>query len=162
MRLFIAIQLNDRMRRCAADIQQSLRLQGVRGNFTDLENLHLTLAFIGEFPDPEPVLDVMETVSIQPFSLTLDGIGHFGDLWWAGLKNSPPLQSVVRRLRRALADADIPFDRKKFSPHITLVRRASLIIPPEVTIPSVDMTVDHITLFRSDRGKNGMIYTELG
>ena len=32
--------------------------------------------------------------------------------------------AISRRLRRALAEADVPFDRKKFSPHITIIRRA--------------------------------------
>ena len=33
---------------------------------------------------------------------------------------------------------------------------------PETNVPAVSMTVDSISLFRSDRGKNGMIYTEIG
>jgi len=33
---------------------------------------------------------------------------------------------------------------------------------PEVTIPEQKMTVRHVSLMRSDRGKNGMIYTEIG
>ena len=32
----------------------------------------------------------------------------------------------MRRLRRALAEKGIPFDRKNFNPHITLVRKAFL------------------------------------
>ena len=72
----------------------------------------------------------------------------------------------MRRLRRALAEADIPFDRKKFSPHITIIRRGkgSLADVPEGEIDQyfgASMTVDHISLMRSDRGKSGMIYTEL-
>jgi 2'-5' RNA ligase len=33
---------------------------------------------------------------------------------------------------------------------------------PGISIPHKSMTVDKITLYRSDRGKHGMIYTELG
>lgn len=143
-------------------IQTSMRNQGVRGSFTGRWNLHVTLAFIGEFPDPDQVLDVMDTVTFEPFDIALEGAGRFGDLWWAGLRRSDALYSYVRQLRHALADAGIPFDRKKFSPHITLVRRASVVIQPEILVPCTHMTVDCISLFRSDRGRNGMIYTELG
>ena len=128
--------------------------------------MHLTLAFIGDYDDPEYVKSVVDSIEIKPFDIKLSGIGAFRDLWWVGLENSAPLQAVVRRLRRALAEADIPFDRKKFSPHITIIRRGkgSMVDAPEGEIDQyfgASMTVDHISLMRSDRGKSGMIYTEL-
>lgn len=165
MRLFIAIRLSEELRSALKDVQAGLRRRGMRGNYTNVENLHLTLAFIGEYPDPQAVLDAMETVPFAPFSLRLDGFGHFGDLWWAGLADSEALTAYVGRLRRALAASDIPFDRKSFRPHITLVRRAvwggrgGL---PAAVIPEAGMEAGHVSLMRSDRGKNGMIYTELG
>ena len=166
MRLFIAINLNDEMKEALMDIQDTMRTYGIRGKETTAENMHLTLAFIGDYDDPEYVKSVVESIEVRPFEIKLKGIGVFRDLWWVGLENSAPLQAVARRLRRALAEADIPFDRKKFSPHITIVRRADgrLSDVPEEELSShfgVSMTVDHISLMRSDRGKNGMIYTEL-
>jgi len=165
MRLFIAIRLSADIRTALARMQADMRRRGVRGNYTDPENLHLTLAFLGEYPDPETVLDAIETVRFEPFSLRLEGLGHFGDLWWAGLSRSEDLTACVKRLRRALAEADIPFDRKKFTPHITLLRRAvwdERAGLPAASVPDRTMDVTHISLMRSDRGRNGMIYTELG
>ena len=165
MRLFIAIELSDGMKDALTRIQSDMRRRGVRGNYTNVENLHLTLAFIGEYPDPDPVLDAMETVKFRPFSLRLEGLGRFGDLWWAGLAGSGELTACAQRLRRALAEADIPFDRKRFSPHITLIRRAEWdgrAGLPSASVPDAETEVAAVTLMRSDRGKNGMIYTELG
>jgi 2'-5' RNA ligase len=165
MRLFIAIQLNDRIRTSLDEVQRRLIRQGVHGNFTPPDNLHLTLAFIGEYPDPDDVMQALEAVSFQPFSLGLEGFGSFGDLWWAGLSDSGELEALVRRIRHALSGSGIPFDRKRFSPHITLIRKASYSGRgklPEIAIPPESMTVDHVSLMRSDRGKHGMIYTELG
>ena len=119
------------MKNALINIQNEMYDKGIRGHFTPEENMHLTLAFIGEYPDTVPV------------------------------KDSAPLEAVVRRIRRALADNGIPFDRKKFSPHITLIRKARGEMPglrPE----TAGMTVNRISLMRSDRGKNGMIYTEVG
>ena len=164
MRLFIAIQLNTEMRDALEEIQGSLRLAGARGNFTREENLHLTLAFVGEHPDPDEVLDALETVAFRPFDIRLDGYGNFGDLWWVGVSDTAPLEAVARRVRRALADAGIPFDRKRFVPHITVLRRADFGRNelPALRIPEAGMTVERISLMRSDRGRNGMIYMELG
>lgn len=149
------------------EIQDTMRSYGIRGKKTLPDNMHLTLAFIGDYDDPVYVKDVIDSIEIKPFEIKLSGVGTFRDLWWVGLENSAPLLAVTRRLRRALAEANIPFDRKKFSPHITIIRRAegSLSDVPEESLAShfgASMTVDHISLMRSDRGKHGMIYTELG
>ena len=120
VRLFLAINLSRPMKDALVAAQNTMYDHGVRGNYTPEENLHLTLAFIGDYPKPETVLDALATVSFFPIPITLDGLGAFGDLWWAGLREAPALTAVVRRVRRALADNDIPFDRKRFSPHITL------------------------------------------
>ena len=163
MRLFIAIRLSDEIRSSIAGMQARMRQRDVRGNYTPKENLHLTLAFIGEYSDPDRVLEIISGLPFAPFELALNGMGSFGDLWWVGLEESQALKDYVRRLRHALAEAGIPYDRKRFSPHITLLRRASRdlavlgIQPPE----RVAMVADHASLMRSDRGKSGMIYTEL-
>lgn len=163
MRLFIAIQLNEEMKDALIDLQNQMYENGVRGNYTSEENLHLTLAFIGEYPDPDAVLDAMQTVSFTSFPLVLNGLGNFGNLWWAGLEDSPAIKAVVRRLRRALAEHEFPFDKKNFRPHITLLRKASLKNGAAfVDIKNTEMFVDKISLMRSDRGKHGMIYTEIG
>ena len=161
MRLFVAINLSDEMKDALISAQNEMYDLGIRGNYTKEENLHLTLAFIGEYPDSEPVMDALSAVSIRPFDIALNGIGSFGTLWWAGMKDSPALTAVVRRVRRVLAEHDIPFDRKRFSPHITLIRKPSGEMPG-IDIEPASMTVTKISLMRSDRGRNGMIYTELG
>ena len=161
MRLFIAINLSDAMKDSLISMLNALYDRGVRGNYTPEENLHLTLAFIGEYPDAQPVLDALSAVTFRPFELSLEGMGRFGDLWWAGMRESAPLDAVVRRIRRALAESGIPFDKKRFRAHITLIRKASGDLPGRSPSPA-SMTVDTISLMRSDRGRNGMIYTELG
>ena len=161
MRLFIAIRLSPEMKAALTDAQRAMFRRGVRGNFTSEENLHLTLAFIGEYPSAEAVMDALSGVVFTPFDLRLDGIGRFGDLWWAGLRESAALTAVVRRVRRALAEHAIPFDRKRFTPHITLLRKATR-DAAEIPIAPAAMTVRTLSLMSSRRGRNGMIYTELG
>lgn len=166
MRLFIAIQLNEQMKDALLEIQEDLYASGVHGNFTKEANLHVTLAFIGEFPDPELVTDVLEQINFEPFEIALDGMGSFGSLWWAGFAKGDGQVSLARQVRRALDEAGIPYDRKKFRPHVTLVRKPHSpggTIPPQVLerLPQASMVVDHFSLMRSERGKHGMIYTEL-
>lgn len=161
MRLFIAVNLSPEMKNALTDAQRTMYDRGVRGRFTPEENLHLTLAFIGEYPSADAVMDALSTVTFTPFEIRLDGVGRFGDLWWAGLRESAALTAVVRRVRRALAEGGIPFDRKRFKPHITLIRKASR-DAAGIAIISETMTVRAISLMSSRRGRNGMIYTEVG
>ena len=164
MRLFIAIQLSDEMREALCRVQEAFMRHGVTGNYTRRENLHLTLAFIGEYSDPEAVLDVIDGTPLRPFDIALDGgVGAFEDLWWAGLKRSEALTAYVRTLRHNLAEAGIPFDSKRFRPHITLLRKAVYGARrlPLMSVPRAGMTVERASLIRSDRGKAGMIYTEI-
>ena len=160
MRLFIAIELGDRVKDELCMIQKRIKLQGMKGNFTTRENLHLTLAFIGEYSDPEYVSDVLYDVILEPMRIALDGFGCFKDLYWIGLKKDKGLTENVKRLRKALSDNGIPFDRKKFVPHITLARNIEYEkdLPTDCPFPAA-MDVEYISLMRSDRGKNGMIYT---
>ncbi len=162
MRLFVAIELDDRIKNELCMIEKRLKMQGMKGNYTTRENMHLTLAFIGEYDDPGYIADVLQEVSLEPVKLTLNGFGTFRDLYWIGLKQDAGLDSNVKRIRRALSDNNIPFDRKRFMPHITLARKIEYekALPADVPFPAA-MEVEHITLMRSDRGKSGMIYTPL-
>ena len=162
MRLFIAIRLDHNVKDALTEVQSTLRANHVGGNFTKIENLHLTLAFIGEYGDPDRVLEVMRTVPFEPIPIRLEGFGSFGDLYWCGLAQQDRLTAYVKRLRRALAEAGIPFDRKRFSPHITLLRKATVGRLHGIDVPEASMTADAVSLMRSERGKSGMIYTELG
>lgn len=165
MRLFIAIRLNTEMKQLVGSIQNSFRRQSVRGNYTPDENLHLTLAFIGEYGDPDIVLEAMESVRFSPFPVTMDKVGCFDQLWWAGIEDCEELDKLAGRVRRALAEAGIPFDRQRFRPHVTFLRKAEYADRQRIShlnIRPVTMRVDRISLMQSTRGKNGMIYTELG
>ena len=165
MRLFIAIQFDEHILRELTRYQADLKAHSVTGNFSREENLHITLAFIGEYSDPDEVLDAMEEVPFKPFDIDLDGVGQFGDIFWAGISHNPGLEAYVKRLRRQLAAKGIPFDKKRFSPHITLVRKAAGNIAVAVAAsepPKGHMWAEKISLMKSERGRNGMIYTELG
>lgn len=166
MRLFISISFDDNIKEALLSVQNLMKLKGVRGNYTRPENMHLTIAFIGEYRDPDYVKDVIESIVIAPFDISLSGMGDFGSLWWVGIEKNDKLETLARILRRRLAEADIPFDKKRFFPHITIVRKPESVLPLTPgdyadILHGKTMTVDHISLMRSDRGKNGRIYTEV-
>ena len=164
MRIFAAIRPSDAFRGALSVLQDSLRAAGVTGRYLDPSNLHMTLAFIGEWP--ENVAGLLPSVE-QPFSLTLSHVGLFREakVIWAGVEESEPLNKLADSVRNNLSAAGIPFDPKPFVPHITLGRKP--VVPAafdwsEIVIPAAEMTVSDVYLYRSDRGENGMVYSVIG
>ena len=146
-------------------VQEDLRNEGLEGRFTGEGNLHLTLAFIGDYPDPDKVLKAIRQIPFGYFRIKFGDVGNFGDLYWIGIEDNPYLISYVKRLRGALSSSDIPFDPKRFRPHITLARKCinkNTILSFRSKSAIICTTVNKVTLFRSDFGDNGMIYTALG
>ena len=164
MRLFVGLRPSDEFRSALSLLQDSLRAAGVTGRFPDPSGLHMTLAFIGEWP--EEVTEVLPKVE-EPFPLVLSHIGFFPEakVLWAGVEESAALERLAARVRYILADSGIPFDPKRFNPHITLARKPSFpagVIVSGIEIPRAMMTVEEVCLYRSDRGENGMVYTVIG
>ncbi len=165
MRLFIAICFDENMLDSLEEIQDDLRRSGVKGSYTPRENLHMTLAFIGENDDPEQIVEVMKSVPLRSFSLKLSGYRPFKDMFFADFEENEALRDYVKRLRKALLDEEISFDRKKFLPHVTLIRRAEC-TRDKAFLPefqeSEPARVNGISLMKSERGRHGMVYTEVG
>ena len=53
MRLFIAIKLEPNIKNALLEIQGNMKKAGVTGNYTAIDNTHITLTFIGDYPDPD-------------------------------------------------------------------------------------------------------------
>ena len=164
MRLFIALEPSPEFRNALSVLQNNLRTAGVSGRYLEPSGLHLTLAFIGMWP--ENIAALLPHVQ-QPFVITLSGTGLFpkADVLWAGITPSGPLNELARNVRTVLSEAGIPFDRKAFNPHITLVRKPRM--PKEtvlsgIRVPPAEMIVRGVCLYRSERGENGMEYTVIG
>lgn len=161
MRLFIAIQLSKEMRKALVDCLHDLKKQGVEGNYVPAQNLHLTLAFIGEYRDPEQVKQILASVPLPAFRLALSEKGNFGNILWAGVKGNQKLKTYVRDLRAALKNAGIPFEDDRFTPHITLIRKVSARSPYQVHLPKAEMEVKRASLMKSETKNGKVTYREV-
>ena len=122
MRLFVGLEPTPDFRAALSEVQTQLRAAGVEGRYLSPLNLHMTLAFIGEWP--EDVTGALPDIT-EPFSITLSHLGVFtgAKVLWAGMNLSPELNDLAAKVRKQLDAADIPYDRQSFNPHITLIRK---------------------------------------
>ena len=129
MRLFIAVNFNDDTKARLIKLQDELRAKSSGGSFPPIENMHLTLVFIGECDENQSsvIKSVMNTVHFEPFEIFIDRIGNFrrdgGDLWWAGVREDEQLIRLQRQLANTLILKGFDIEARKYSPHITLGRR---------------------------------------
>lgn len=161
MRLFIAIPLSDEMKKTLVECMHDLKKQGVEGSYVPAQNLHVTLAFIGEYDDPAKVKAVMETVPFQEFRMSLSEEGNFRNILWAGIKGNQKLKTYVKELRNALRANGIPCDQEKFVPHVTLIRKIAARRPYQVHLPKAEMTVKKASLMKSVQKNGSIVYKEL-
>lgn len=161
MRLFIAITLSKEMKKTLVTYMHDLKKQGVEGRFVPAQNLHMTMAFIGEYENPDKVKRVIEQIPMPPFRLTLSEQGRFGNLLWIGVKGNQKLKSYNKNLREALKQNNIPFDHADFVPHITLVRKFSAKKPYQVTLPKAEMIVEKVSLMKTEMKDGKVRYREL-
>lgn len=176
MRLFLAILLDEPFREAVLRHQEALKAAGARGNFSRPENLHLTVAFLGELADPAPVLRAMEEVSFSPFPLTLAGGGLFGAskngtygaVYYLSAESGGQAEALSEKVRDALRRAGIPYDTKPFKAHITLARQITLGNPGRLPPPPLPtskgkavMTVSRVSLMASERVEGRLVYREI-
>ena len=160
MRLFIAINLSEEMKKLITGMMHELKQKGVKGNYVPAQNLHLTLAFIGETDNAAPVKDALKSVKVKPFKLSLSELGSFGDLLWVGMKGNQGLSAAAKAVRDALEAAGIPYDKQKFVPHITIIRKASGSWK-QVKAPKGDMQVNKISLMKTTFKDGKPVYSEV-
>jgi 2'-5' RNA ligase len=147
---------------------------GVPGaRWTQPDNLHLTLRFIGEVPEPDfrDIAEVLSLVDGRPFTLRLKGVGQFGDrrrahVLWAGVEAGPELQRLRNRVENRLKLAGLPPEGRKFTPHVTLARLKSTpldwvgrYIAEHGRFATPPFEASAFALFSSHLGQAGAIHT---
>jgi 2'-5' RNA ligase len=124
IRLFAAVELPENIR-----MQLSLLQGGIPGaRWSPIENMHLTLRFIGDVDEAvaRDVDDVLADIRAPSFSLSLKGVGEFGRkegrTLWAGVSNGEALHHLAAKIESALQRMGLPAETRKYSPHVTLAR----------------------------------------
>ncbi len=125
MRLFIAIELPGEVKRKLAGLRTEI--PGAR--WVPLEQLHLTLSFLGEVDDEmrELLTEELHEIVTPGFDLHFSGTGCFPNsrhprVLWVGLAAEQLLTKLAELVRKAVISCDIPQEERPFSPHITLAR----------------------------------------
>lgn len=131
MRLFFALQLPERARQQIARSLLAAREAGGRTRFVPAEQLHFTLAFLGEQPAealPQLCAAAEALRGAAPFELGIGGGGAFPGatrprvLWLGVTRGAAELRALAEQLRAGLRERGFALEARVFRPHLTLAR----------------------------------------
>lgn len=176
MRLFFALPLPAEVKeRLRPALEEARKAGGDGVGFTRNEQLHFTLAFLGEQPGADEALAAGASLREVPaFELALCGAGAFPNtarprvLWLGVTAGAAELIAAAERLRAALQERHFEVEERKFQPHLTLgrvrprgersaKRALAAIAPTELA----RWTAREACLMQSVLGKSGATHTVL-
>lgn len=132
IRSFIAINLEESLRPHLSWLQDTLRTAGAEVSWVRVENIHLTLKFLGEVTKKR--LDVVKEAIKEvtrtgfPFPINLQGLGVFPNLRsprvvWVGVEEETgELKRLQGDLEKVLSKKGFPKEGRPYTPHLTLGR----------------------------------------
>lgn len=172
MFLFLAINFHNKIKSELHGITEMLSMQSFTGNFTNIDNFHLTLVFIGETDVKKvpQITGIIDSVAIKPFTLELGGIGKFGnrggDIWWYGVQMNNSLKELNEYLTKKLRTCGFNIENRSYKPHITLGREVVLKkefnkADFERLLPLITVPVNRISLMKSERVHGETRYIEV-
>ena len=150
MRLFVAL-------RPPPEAVEDLRVRLPRWP-TPPERWHLTLAFLGDVADAEPVgAELATALHDRPaFELRLEGSGTFGRNGpvWVGVGGDvPALHGLVDAVAGAVRSSGIPLERRPYRPHLTVGRRGHPRAAALASYVGPRWRAREVELVRSDLGR---------
>ena len=132
------------------------------GRRVPVENLHMTLAFVGAVSDERlACLCAKAGKLVAPdIAMTLERLGCFARaaVLWLGPQAVPDvLSDLAATLAGVLADCGAVAESRPFSPHVTLARRVRA-VPQGLALPPVAWRSRGFALMESVSGVNGVRY----
>jgi 2'-5' RNA ligase len=131
VRAFVALAVSDVVRGRLAAILRDLTPSGAHVAWVPPENIHLSLAFLGDIESGtvHRVVLLLNQIaaSVAPFVFDSAGLGVFGSprsprVIWAGVRDAEPLRRLHGLLAQGLCELGLAVDEREFRPHLTLGR----------------------------------------
>ena len=163
-RLFFALWPSDRQREVLRETIRPL-LNSIEGAATDRRNWHVTLVFIGAFPEWRiPALqEAMAGIQCEPFRLRFDRANFWARPKIACLQTArvpDELLALVKDINKAIQPFEIPPEEHSFNPHITIARKARSFESQLLARP-VDLQWSDFELVESISDPRGVQYRPL-
>ena len=180
-RLFIAVPIQERSRNeIVQGIYADVNIKKMPVRWTAVQNLHLTLQFLGDVEEKRiiKIKEILEKIYLptKKEKLVFKGVEAFPSssaprILWIGIEKNDYLLKIQQYVTRSLDEAGFTVDHKRFKPHLTLGRvRENVSLPIDAFTYLEEIRnglnvsyslLDRVTLFESSLRSGGPIYTAI-
>jgi 2'-5' RNA ligase len=183
VRAFIAIDLSPEILQHLEQVSVQLkkRLEGVPVRWVPVDNIHLTLKFLGDvsLANVDMLKKILQTEvdGHHAFEISVGGLGAFPStrrprVVWVGVEAPAELAAVQNGVESAMARLGYAREERPFTPHLTLGRvsrnavgRDERLIGESIEAIKLGFLgvarVNEVHLYKSDLHPNGAVYTRL-
>ncbi|MFU0788445.1 RNA 2',3'-cyclic phosphodiesterase [Virgibacillus proomii] len=127
---FIAIPLPKRLQQFLADWQSELKTILPYKQWTNIQDLHITLKYLGPVPDIKlkDLIKRLHAISFTPFHIQVGSIGMFGTsakprVLYAAVELSEALADLQQQVESVVSHEGFVPERRSYTPHITLAKK---------------------------------------
>ena len=165
MRLFIGLPIPPELAQALARLARAIKLP--QGRWTEPENIHLTLVFLGEVAEPTlpPIEGELSKLTFAPLQLKLTTLNTFprAGVLVAEVEPARPLLQLQAKVAASMARCGFAPEDRPYQPHITLARfRGSLRLSKnQHALPTSlqnSFSADTVNLYRSNPTPTGSHY----
>ena len=159
-RLFFALWPDDSVCQELSALVDTLPYVNV-GRKIPSENWHVTLVFLGEVNEADIVhiKEAVGEIDTSSFALLFEHLtfNRHGDLWLACREAPLPLANLVNVLKRDLSAQGFRIEKRRYRPHITLMRKLEK-MPEQPVLKPITMHCRGFTLVSSTLHPQGSRY----
>jgi|SRR5690554_7631821 len=154
MRMFIGIKLSEE---AVSRIEKLQNIINVEGSMTNPNNLHLTLVFLGEVNDEERkvVEKILDEIDFPSFKIDADRVEMLRDMVVLSIEENITLNDLQETLMKKLISHGFKIKKRKYRPHITLVRKSDKMINFNFKLNEI---ANEIILFSSEQIDGKLVY----
>lgn len=156
MRLFLGIKPTKQALLAIQKLIKTLQAKGITGNYTDINNIHLTLVFIGEVEEANKLKSIMNGIHCRPFSFQMNKLTKLKDMFILEIEKTKELDELQTRLADEIIKQGYCIEKRNFYPHITLVREVKEDFKMNIAISS---EVKSFELYLSERIQGKINYS---
>lgn len=179
IRTFVALELDEPIRRALVAAAESLGVGGAKVRWTEGHNLHVTLKFLGDVPDGDvmSVCKTAESVSagLGPVTFHVAGLECIPPrglvkMIWADIRDEGrAIGAVFDELEAALEPLGFDIERRAFRPHVTVGRVRYCPRPAELREATARLagaefgtqTARELVVFSSQLTREGPVYSPM-
>jgi RNA 2',3'-cyclic 3'-phosphodiesterase len=171
LRIFIALLFDEKNRKTIFDYAGKIQEYSETGNYTTLNNLHLTMLFIGqtELNVVNEIYSKLSQIKSSKFEYETGKIKFFKKsgnrkILYLSLKDTYRLKELYVKIVAKINELGMNFSTNKFTPHITLARQVRLnedFKDDMYQVKSLKLVANRISIMESTRIDGELVYQEL-